>query len=185
MLADMDSLERRMATLTKKTRGGDKQATADLKLMEKIFAGLSDGLLARAVSGLTDTEILRLPQLQLQPQNQFYMPVMWLKDTAKGNGSLQKLLKSCEGAAWVYLPRLKLKCHYLMGSEEFISDLGLEEPGLSRLIRAGYDLLDLLTSLQLALKKPGPGPCAIQRPRQWQLVSFILIFSAALSGQRL
>ena len=43
MLADMDSLERRMAALTKKTRGGDKLAAADLALMEKLFAACQKG----------------------------------------------------------------------------------------------------------------------------------------------
>ena len=47
MLADLDSLERRMAALTKKTRGGDKQAASDLALMEKLFACLSDSVRAR------------------------------------------------------------------------------------------------------------------------------------------
>ncbi|MGB2464749.1 MAG: GTPase, partial [Candidatus Puniceispirillaceae bacterium] len=65
MLADMDSLERRMAALTKKTRGGDKLAAADLALMEKLFAGLSEGLPARMVDTLTEAEALRLPQFQL------------------------------------------------------------------------------------------------------------------------
>ena len=60
-----------MAALTKKTRGGDKQAAADLALMEKLFAGLSDGLPARVVSGLTDAETLRAPVTATDHQTGF------------------------------------------------------------------------------------------------------------------
>ena len=151
MLADMDSLERRMATLTKKTRGGDKQAAADLALIEKLFAGLSDGLPARAVSGLTNAETLRLPQLQLLTAK----PVLYAcnvaeDDSATGNSlSTAVALKAGkEGAAYVIVSAaIEAEIASLSDEEarEFISDLGLEEPGLNRLIRVGYGLLDLLT----------------------------------------
>ena len=53
MLADIDSLERRMTTLVKKSRGGDKEAKSDLVLMEKLFAHLSEGQPARSTTDLT------------------------------------------------------------------------------------------------------------------------------------
>ena len=59
MLADIDSLERRMATLVKKSRGGDKEAKR-LVLMEKLLAHLSDGQSARNTTDLSDEEIKRL-----------------------------------------------------------------------------------------------------------------------------
>ena len=64
MLADIESLERRMAALVKKTRGGDAEAKRDLALMEKLFAGLSEGVPARRAEGLSADETRRLPQLQ-------------------------------------------------------------------------------------------------------------------------
>ena len=151
MLADMDSLERRMAALSKKTRGGDKQAAADLALMEKLFVGLSDGLLASAVSGLTDTETLRLPQFQLLTTK----PVLYAcnvaeEESARGNRLSAKVAEKAaeERAACVIVSAaIEAEIATLSDKEaaEFISDLGLEEPGLNRLIRAGYGLLDLLT----------------------------------------
>ncbi len=151
MLADIDSLERRMATLTKKTRGGDKQAAADLALMEKLFAGLSDGLLARAVGGLTDAETLRLPQLQMLTAK----PILYVCNVAEENSATGNALSAAvdekaleEGAACVIVSAaIEAEIATLPEEEaiEFISDLGLEEPGLNRLIRAGYGLLDLLT----------------------------------------
>ena len=60
MLADIDSLERRMTALVKKSRGGDAESKADLALMEKLLAHLSDGQPARSAAGLTDAEQKRL-----------------------------------------------------------------------------------------------------------------------------
>ena len=151
MLADMDSLERRMSALTKKTRGGDKQATADLTLMEKLFAGLSEGLPARTINRLTDAEALRLPQFQLLTAK----PVLYAcnvaeHDSATGNTLSAEVAEKAEeeGAAYVIVSAaIEAEIATLSDEEaaEFISDMGLKEPGLNRLIRAGYDLLDLLT----------------------------------------
>ena len=151
MLADIDSLERQMVALKKKTRGGDKQATADLALMEKLFAGLSDGLPARSVKGLRDTEALRMSKLQLLTAK----PVLYAcnvteQDSATGNTLSSAVVKKAEeeGAAYVIVSAaIEAEIATLSDEEaaEFISDLGLEEAGLNRLIRAGYGLLDLLT----------------------------------------
>ena len=151
MLADMDSLERRMAALTKKTRGGDKQAAADLALMEKLFASLSEGLPARTVNRLTDAEASRVSQLQLLTAK----PVLYAcnvseHDSAKGNTLSAEVAEKAEeeGAACVIVSAaIEAEIATLSDEEaaEFISDMGLKEPGLNRLIRAGYDLLDLLT----------------------------------------
>ena len=151
MLADMDSLERRMAALSKKTRGGDKQAEADLSLMEKLFAGLSDGLPARTVNGLTDAESLRMPQLQLLTAK----PVLYAcnvaeDDSATGNAfsaAVARKVEEEEAAYVIVSAAIEAEIATLSDEEaaEFISHLGLEEPGLNRLIRAGYSLLDLLT----------------------------------------
>ena len=65
MLADIDSLERRMTALVKKSRGGDALAKSDLALMEKLLPQLSDGVPARRNTVLTQSEEERLPQLQL------------------------------------------------------------------------------------------------------------------------
>ncbi len=65
MLADIDSLERRMMALVKKSRGGDTLAKSDLAVMEKLLPPLSDGVPARRATGLTQSEEERLPQLQL------------------------------------------------------------------------------------------------------------------------
>ena len=151
MLADIDSLERRMAALVKKTRGGDADAKRDLAMMEKLFAGLSDGVPARRVAGLSDDETRRLPQMQLLSAK----PVLYVcnvaeGDAATGNDHSQAVAAYAEkdGAAHVVVSAaIEAEITQLDADDkaEFLTDLGLDEAGLARLIRAGYGLLDLLT----------------------------------------
>jgi len=151
MLADIDSLERRMAALVKKTRGGDADAKRDLAMMEKLFAGLSDGVPARRVTGLSDDETRRLPQMQLLSAK----PVLYVcnvaeSDAATGNDHSQAVAAYAEkdGAAHVVVSAaIEAEITQLDADDkaEFLAELGLDEAGLARLIRAGYGLLDLLT----------------------------------------
>lgn len=151
MLADMDSLERRMTALVKKSRGGDAVAKADLALMEKLLPQLSDGVPARRATGLTETETARLPQLQLLTSK----PVLYVcnvdeADAASGNAHTAAVAAhaEAEGAAHVTVSAaIESEIVQLEAEDkaEFLTELGLEEAGLARLIRAGYGLLDLLT----------------------------------------
>ena len=151
MLADIDSLERRMAALVKKTRGGDADAKRDLAMMEKLFAGLSDGVPARRVAGLSDDETRRLPQMQLLSAK----PVLYVcnvaeGDIATGNDQSQAVAAYAgkDGAAHVVVSAaIEAEITQLDADDkaEFLAELGLDEAGLARLIRAGYGLLDLLT----------------------------------------
>ena len=151
MLADIDSLERRISTLVKKLRGDDKEAKNDLALMEKLFAHLSEGQPARSATDLTTDEIARLPQLQLLTAK----PVLYVcnvaeGDAAKGNAYCQLVADKAasEGAAFVIVSAaIESEIAQLDDTDkiEFLGELGLEETGLARLIRAGYSQLDLLT----------------------------------------
>ena len=159
MLADLDSLEKRMAALVKKSRSGDNDAKADLVLMEKIFAHLSDGQPARSTAGLTETETLRLPYLQLLTSK----PVLYVCNVAEGDAATHndytKLVAdkaASEGAAYVVVSAaIESEIAQLDDDDktEFLSELGLDETGLSRLIRAGYGLLDLLTFFTVGPKE--------------------------------
>lgn len=151
MLADMDSLERRMTALVKKSRGGDAAAKADLALMEKLLPQLSDGVPARRATGLTEAETSRLPQLQLLTSK----PVLYVcnvdeADASTGNAHTAAVatFAEAEGAAHVTVSAaIESEIVQLEAKDkaEFLAELGLEEAGLARLIRAGYGLLDLLT----------------------------------------
>jgi GTP-binding protein YchF len=159
MLADIDSLERRMQALIKKSRGGDAEAKSDLALMEKLFAQLSDGVPARRASGLSDAETARLPFLQLLTSK----PVLYVcnvaeGDAATGNALTQRVatLAAEEGAAHVVVSAaIEAEISQLDPDDkaEFLAELGLAETGLARLIRAGYGLLDLLTFFTVGPKE--------------------------------
>ena len=159
MLSDLDSLEKRMSNLTKKARGQDKDAKAMLALMEKLYQGLSDGKPARAVEGLTDLETASLPSMQLITAK----PVLYVcnvdeGDAATGNVLTERVAERAaqEDAAYVIVSAaIESEIIALDDAEkkEFLSDLGLEEAGLARMIRAGYGLLDLLTFFTVGPKE--------------------------------
>lgn len=159
MLADLDSLEKRMAALVKKSRGGDSDAKADLALMEKLFAHLSDGKPVRSTDGLTEAEAMRLPYLQLLTSK----PVLYVCNVAEGDATTgndyTKLVAdkaASEGAAYVVVSAaIEAEIAQLDDDDkaEFLSELGLAETGLSRLIHAGYGLLDLLTFFTVGPKE--------------------------------
>jgi GTP-binding protein YchF len=151
MLADIDSLERRMTALVKKTRGGDVEAKRDLALMEKLLPQLADGVPVRRASGLTQDEERRLPQLQLLTSK----PVLYVcnvaeAEAATGNAHSAAVAAhaASEGAAHVVVSAaIEAEITQLDGDDKamFLAELGLEEAGLARLIRSGYGLLQLLT----------------------------------------
>ena len=159
MLADLDSLEKRMAALVKKTRGGDAEAKRDLALMEKLFPQLSDGVPARSATGLTQDEEVRLPQLQLLTSK----PILYVcnvaeHEAATGNQHSAAVAAhaDAEGAAHVVVSAaIESEIAQLDADDkaEFLSELGLEEAGLARLIRAGYGLLSLLTFFTVGPKE--------------------------------
>ncbi len=159
MLADIDSLERRMTALVKKSRGGDKEAKNDLVLIEKLFAHLSEGQPARSTTGLTGEEIMRLPLLQLLTAK----PVLYVCNVSESEVSTSnaycKLIADkahTEGAAYIIVSAaIESEIAQLEESDKtgFLCELGLQEPGLARLIRAGYGLLNLVTFFTVGPKE--------------------------------
>ena len=159
MLADIDSIERRMTALVKKSRGGDAESKADLVLLEKLLAHLADGKTARSTDGLTEAEQKRLPQLQLLTAK----PVLYVcnvaeSDAATGNSYSQKVaeMAATQQAGHVIVSAaIEAEISQLDANDkgEFLAELGLEEAGLARLIRAGYGLLNLLTFFTVGPKE--------------------------------
>jgi GTP-binding protein YchF len=150
MLADLESLERRMAALEKKMKTGDKEAKLQLTLMTRAAALLQDGKPAReAVLSAEEREPYR--QLGLLTQK----PVLYVCNVdeaaaATGNAASARAIEMAKaqgaGAAVVSV-RIEEELALLPSAErdEFLASLGLAEPGLNRVIRAGYDLLGLIT----------------------------------------
>ena len=150
MLADLDSLERRHASATKKARGGDKEAKALVEVMDGVLALLRDGKPARFFDP-TPEQAPVFRQLQLLTDK----PVVYVcnvdEDSAAGGNALAIRVferAKAEGAeAVVISAAIEADVALLAEAErsEFLAHLGLAETGLARVIRAGYALLDLIT----------------------------------------
>lgn len=151
MLADLQSLERRKDPLVKKARGGDKEAKAMLDLVERATTVLEDGKAAR-VMDISKDEAPNFKQMQLLTAK----PVMYVcnveEDTAAtGNALSAKVAEKAatENAACVVVSAaIEAEVAQLEDAEEkqeFLESLGLERTGLERVIRAGYELLGLIT----------------------------------------
>jgi ribosome-binding ATPase len=150
MLADLDSLERRVDALAKKAKGGDKEAKEILDLVDRALELLREGKPARLVERKPEEE-RAFHMLGLLTA----LPVLYVcnveeASAAKGNafsGKVEARAKE-EGAAAVAISaKIESEIAVLSRGErsEYLSAVGLDEAGLDRLIRAGYTLLDLVT----------------------------------------
>jgi GTP-binding protein YchF len=152
MLADLESLERRTDGLEKRIRGTDKEAQEareTLDLVKRTLVLLQDGKPARLLQRTKDEErLFRMLALLTA------IPVLYVCNVAEGalgdDPRAQKIAAraKAEGSGCVSISA-KIEAEIAVLSraerEEFLTALGLKEPGLDRLIRAGYSLLDLVT----------------------------------------
>jgi GTP-binding protein YchF len=150
MLADLDSLERRVDGLEKKARGGDKEAKETLDLVDRALALLRAGKPARLVERKPEEERLFAQLGLLTSKPILYACNVDEGSAATGNAYSQQVEARAkeEGAGCVVISaQIEAEIAVLPADErtEYLADLGLKEPGLDRLIRAGYDLLNLVT----------------------------------------
>ena len=158
MLSDLESLERRVNADQKKARGGEKEAKERLAVSERVLEALRAGKPARAVK-VSDEERKVLKGLQLITSK----PVLYVANVeeasaATGNAVSAKVeaMAKAEGAATVVISAAIEAEVAQLASEErtvFLADLGLEETGLARVIRAGHGLLDLITFFTVGPKE--------------------------------
>ncbi|MHB1217386.1 MAG: redox-regulated ATPase YchF [Alphaproteobacteria bacterium] len=159
MLADLDSLERRLDASVKKARGGDVESKAFVPMMEAAVAALREGKPARTVK-ITPQDQPRFRQLQLLTA----LPVLYVANVdegaaAHGNALSEKVAAraAAEGAQHVVISAaIEAELAQLENETErleFLLSLGLEEAGLDRFIRTGYQLLDLITYLTTGPKE--------------------------------
>jgi ribosome-binding ATPase len=157
MLADLDSLEKRMVAAQKKARGGDKEAIAQLALMEPILAALQAGRSARTVVTREHAEAVRRLQL-LTSKPVLYVCNVEEASAASGNAFSARVAAraAAEGARSVVVSAaIEAEVAQLAEQDrgEFLAGLGLEDSGLDRVIRAGYDLLGLVTFFTVGPKE--------------------------------
>jgi hypothetical protein len=159
MLADMQSLERRIETATKRVRGGDKEAKAELTLMERALALLQDGIPARKLDPSPDEQPVfrRLQLLSAKPV--LYVCNVEESEAGTGNDLSRRVAEkaAAEGAEAVTIAAaIEAEVAQLTDPEEkaeFLASLELEEPGLNKVIRAGYRLLGLITFFTVGPKE--------------------------------
>src|SRR6195256_364948 len=150
MLADLDSLERRVDALEKKARGADKESKEMLDLVNRALALIRDGKPARLVERKPEEErSFRMLGL-LTPKPVLYVCNVDESAAATGNAQSRQVEERArqEGAASVVISaKIESEIAVLPPEEraDYLDAMGLSEPGLDRLIRAGYGLLDLVT----------------------------------------
>jgi ribosome-binding ATPase len=158
MLADLESLERRIAQMEKKAKGGDKEAKEQLALAERSLAELREGRPARA--GVVGRDERRLFQsLGLLSSK----PVLYVCNVNEGSADrgntysdMVKEQAAKEGAVAVVVSakiESEIALLPLADQEAYLEAIGLVEPGLNRVIRAGYELLQLVTFFTVGPKE--------------------------------
>ncbi|GGF13365.1 ribosome-binding ATPase YchF [Youhaiella tibetensis] len=150
MLADLESLEKRLPGLEKKAKGGDKEAKLTVDLINRSLALLREGKSARLVERSAEEE-KAFTELQLLTSK----PALFVCNVdegsaATGNAMTQRVedyAKTHNAAVIIISAEIESQLSQLPDAEqrEYLESLGLEEPGLNRLIREAYDLLGLQT----------------------------------------
>jgi len=158
MLADLDSLEKRGKPLEKKANSGEKEAKEALALMNKALVLLRDGKPAR-VAELAAEERGPYAQLGLMTAK----PVLYVLNVEEGSAATgnaisaraEEMAKSQGARSVVISAKIEEEIAQMPVEDrkDFLDSLGLEEPGLNRLIRAGYALLGLLTFFTVGPKE--------------------------------
>jgi GTP-binding protein YchF len=158
MLADLESLEKRVTASQKKAKGGDRDAKAELEVMEPALALLRDGKPARVFQPTPEQKPIfkRLALLTGKPV--LYVANVAEGDAATGNAFSQRVLdraKSEGTEAVIISAAIEAEVAQLSGDDqrEYLDSLGLKEPGLNKVIRAGYAQLDLITFFTVGPKE--------------------------------
>ncbi len=151
ILADLDTVEKRLKKTQSQAKSGDKVFKAQALFLEKLQAALDAGQAARTVAADSDLERELLRDLCLLTSK----PVLYVanvaeKDAVQGNKWVRALeaVAREEGASVVVISgNIEQELSQLSPEEqqEFLADMGMSEPGLNRLIAAGYELLGLIS----------------------------------------
>ncbi len=160
IFADLDSCEKQLQAVTRNAKGGDKEAVAQKALLEVLINHFTEGKPARSL-------LKSWSEDEKQTARSFHLltikPVMYIANVAEDGFEDNPLLDIVraiaeeEGAPVVPVcNKIEAEIAELDDGEEkdmFLEALGLEEPGLNRVIRAGYQLLDLQTYFTAGVKE--------------------------------
>jgi len=156
-LADLAVVERTLSRDGKKAKAGDKEAQKLVPVLEKLLPHLNEGKPARTAGLSDDDKAIVKPLCLLTIKPAMYVGNV-MEDGFENNAHLDRLREHAakEGAPVVAVcAKIEEELADLEDEDKaaFLADLGLEEPGLNRLIRAGYDLLGLQTYFTAGVKE--------------------------------
>ncbi|MCL4143668.1 UNVERIFIED_CONTAM: hypothetical protein GTU68_064950, partial [Idotea baltica] len=158
MLADLESIEKRLANLVRKVRGGDKEAVQQVRLLEAAKTVLEDGKPARIVDvDADDAKTWKMLQL-LTTKPVLYVCNVGESEAAEGNAhsAAVAVMAEAQGNSHVIISaQIEEEISQLQDEEAqmFLDEMGLTEAGLDRLIKAGYELLHLETYFTVGPKE--------------------------------
>jgi GTP-binding protein YchF len=160
ILADLESVEKRIQNLQKKVKGGDKEAKATLAMAEQVLKLLAEGRPAKDLQ-LDDAEDKRvLKNMQLITSKPILYACNVEEDSVATGNALSKSVQehmAAKGAKAVVISA-KIESEIAQmetdaEKQEFLEAIGLEETGLAQIIRGGYELLDLITFFTIGPKE--------------------------------
>ena len=157
LLADLETAEKAVLRAEKASKAGDKEQIRLRDVYTRVRDALADGKTVRSLGLIKDEQIAIKPLCLLTAK-----PVMYIANVSEdgfaNNPLLQKVTEIADNEAAEVVPicaKIEAELAELSGEEktEFLQDLGLEEPGLDRVVRAGYRLLGLQTFLTAGPKE--------------------------------
>lgn len=156
-MADLESVEKQLLRNKKLAKGGDKAAVAAQNMLEKLLPHLEEGNAVRSME-LTDDELKIVKTFHLISTK----PTMYIANVDEEGfennphlDTVMEIAKAENAVVVVICNKLEAEISELDDEErdEFLADLGMEEPGLDRVIRAGYELLNLQTYFTAGVKE--------------------------------
>jgi GTP-binding protein YchF len=156
-LADLDTVEKAIKRVQRIAKGGDKEAKAQLEIFEQLLPVLNEGKPVRSMN-LNKDQMLLIRELCLLTVK----PTMYIanvsEDGFENNPHLDTVRKIADAESAVVVPicnKLEAEISELEDDEKsmFLDEMGMEEPGLDRVIRAGYGLLGLQTYFTAGVKE--------------------------------
>ncbi|QSX29172.1 redox-regulated ATPase YchF [Shewanella cyperi] len=156
-LADLDSVERAILRQQKRAKGGDKDAKFEVEVLEKLRPVLDEGKMLRTLE-LSKEELEAVAYLNLLTLK----PTMYIANVAEDGFENNPHLDTVRAIAAAEHAVVVPVCAAIESElaemdpadrDEFMAELGLEEPGLDRVIRAGYELLNLQTYFTAGVKE--------------------------------
>ncbi len=158
ILADIESVEKRLATSEKRLKSGDKIMAEQIELLKEVYKVLADGKPARVLNEILGADNLKQLQL-ITSKPALYICNVLEKDAAVGN-EFTKLVaeraKKENAKSVVISSKIEAEIALLESmeeKEEFLKFIGLEETGLSKVIKEGYNLLNLKSFFTIGPKE--------------------------------